>query len=368
MYSTVRSGLLLLALTVPSVTAAQQAGPSLPTFPAEPTPSVSPGVQFPGSPPSGDLTLPATSICYWTVSSRGLPQEPTQCASHRLRYYERLADGTLQPTSREAMIAELVPGVPIGIFIHGSFVDAASHRSESAHTYNWIRHSASHLPAHFIFYTWPSEAMCNSIASANPVAVNERGRWADYNAFYLSDLIAHLPHESPICLVGHSHGARVTIATMHLIAGGEIDGRTYPDDTGTNRRYRAVLAAGALDRHWLNPGERYDFAIRRVEGVLNMVNTTDAALHFYPLRHVFSRKAIAVTGLTRWDRHRLGGQGNKVIDYDVTTLVGLGHFWPNYYDEPQIGRAISPYVYFTDSQLTPVYDLAGVPPLRIPEP
>lgn len=353
--------LVLLVHAGPAAVRAQETLPSFPQFPPEAQPGSAPSLHETEGSPTGDLTLPVETTCYWTVSSRGLPQEPTHSASHRLGYYERLADGTLQATSREAMIAQLSPGVPICIFIHGSFVDAASHRSESAHTYNWIRRSAPQLPAHFIFYTWPSEAMCNAVASANPVAVNDRGRWAEHNAFYLADLIAHLPHESPICLVGHSHGARVTIATLHLIAGGEINGGTYPHDTGGTRRYRAVLAAGALDRHWLNPGQRYDFAIRRVEGILNMVNATDAALHFYPLRQAFSRKALAVTGLTRWDRHRLGEQGNKVIDYDVTTLVGLGHFWPNYYEQPQIGRAISPYVYFTDSSLTPTYDLAVVP-------
>lgn len=343
--------LLLVVFVAPAVCTAQPAFLPL-------GPEVAPGGEIS---PAADTGAASGGPCYWTISSRCLPQEPTHCASNQLGYYERLADGTLQATTREAMTTQLTPGVPICIFIHGSFVDAASHRSESAHTYNWIRRSAPHLPAHFLFYTWPSEAMCNAMASANPVAVNERGRWAENNAFYLADLIAHLPHESPICLVGHSHGARVTIATLHLIAGGEINGQTYPYDTGSNRRYRAVLAAAALDRHWLNPGERYDFAVCRVEGMLNLVNATDVALHFYPLRHAFSRKAIAVTGVTRWDRHRLAGQGNKIIDYDVTTLVRLGHFWPNYYEEPQIGRAISPYVYFTDSQLTPTYDLIGMP-------
>jgi hypothetical protein len=364
MLRTLRSRLpliVLLVLAVPVAIGAQETLPSFPQFLPEPPPGTSPSLPGTEGSPSGNLTQPAATTCYWTVSSRGLPQEPTHCASDRLGYYERLGDGTLRATSREAMIAQLSPGVPICIFIHGSFVDAATHRSESAHTYNWIRRSAPHLPAHFIFYTWPSEARNNTIASANPVLVNERGRWAENNAFYLADLIAHLPHESPICLVGHSHGARVTLATLHLIAGGAINGRTNPHDTGGDRRYRAVLAAGAVDRHWLNPGERYDFAIRRVEGILNMVNATDAALHFYPLRQAFSRKAIAVSGLTRWDRHRLGELGNKVIDYDVTTLVGLGHFWPNYYEEPQIGRAISPYVYFSDSNLIQTHNLTVAP-------
>lgn len=324
--------------------------------------SSDPGFAEPGFGDMGPQQGHAVSLpCYWTVSSRGLPQEPTSCASSQLAYFERAQDGCLQTTTREAMVSQFIPGVPICIFIHGSFVDAESHQLESAYTYNWIRRAAPQLPAHIIFYTWPSEARFNTLASANPIAVNQRGRWAENNAFFVTDLIAHLPPESPVCLVGHSHGARVTVATLHLIAGGQIAGKTYPYDTGCNRRYRAVLAAGAIDRNWLNPGERYDFAVRRVEGILNTVNRTDLALHFYPMRRIFSRKAIAVTGVTRWDQKRLGHLANKVIDYDVTERIGMGHFWPNYYEEPSIGLAISPYVYFTDCQLNPTYTLAAGP-------
>lgn len=323
------------------------------------SPFTVPAQSIPAHPVPSESQPVLASTCYWTVSSRGLPQEETSCPSSRLGYYERLSDGTLQITTRDVMLSHFQPGIPICIFIHGSFVDAASHRKESADTYNWIRRAAPHLPAHIIFYTWPSEARYNALASANPIAVNQRGRWAENNAFYLADLIAYLPPESPVCLVGHSHGARVTLATLHLAAGGEIAGRQSLCQSNSVRRYRAVLAAGAVDRHWLNPGERYDLAVHRAEGILNMVNRTDGALHFYPMRRVFSRKAITITGLTRWDRYRLGPLAAKVIDYDVTPIIGLGHFWPNYYEQPSLAVAISPYVYFTDARLNPTCGLVS---------
>ena len=295
---------------------------------------------------SPSLDSAVATACYWVVSSRGLPQSVGNCGSGHLGYFERRPDGSLDRTSRDAMAGQLIPGVPICIFIHGSFVTAASHKRESAQTYDWIRRPAPHVPLQVLFYTWPSEARHNNLASLNSVAVNQRGYWAETNAFYLCDLIAHLPRECPICLVGHSHGARVAVAALHLIAGGRIAGRAYGGETGVGRRYNAVLAAGAFDRHWLNPGERYDFAVCQAERILNLVNRTDAALHFYHLSRPFARRAIGATGLTRWDRHRLGALGNKVIDSDVTRAVRLGHFWPNYYEQPMLADRIASYVYF----------------------
>ena len=69
---------------------------------------------------------------------------------------------------------------------------------------------------------------------------------------------------------------------------------------------------------------------------------------FYPLRRPFSRQAIGETGITLWDRARLGILSIRAIDLDVSPLIGLGHTWPYYYNEPRIARAIVPYTHFAD--------------------
>lgn len=283
--------------------------------------------------------------CYWIASSRGLPQNAAMNRCRNLDYFHRLPDGCLQRTSLPMLTSQIVPGVPVCIFIHGAFVDAESHQYESARTYNWIRQAAPHLPVQVIFYTWPSDA---SHKALSPLLVNQRGIWAANNAFYLADLIGQLPPDCPVCLVGHSHGARTVVATLHLVGGGEIGGYTYPYNTGAHRRYRAVLAAAAFDRHWLNPGQKYDRAMSQVEGIVNLQNRGDWALNLYPLRRPFSRKAIGATGFTYWDRSHLGQASCKAVDLDVTYYVGLSHTWPHYYEEPTIGHAIVPYTYFVD--------------------
>ena len=293
---------------------------------------------------SEPLTVPAP--IYWIASSRRLPQELSHHSGQPLELFERLPDGRMNRTDLPAMQSQIIPGVPVCIFIHGTFVSSESHQQESAHTYHWVRRAAPHLPLHIIFYTWPSdtENMWTSL-----LLVNQRGRWAENNAFYLARLIAQLPAESPICLIGHSHGARAAVATLHLVGGGPVGGRTCPYDTGAVRRYRAVLAAAAIDRHWLNPGEKYERALCRAEGILNLLNPGDTALHVYPLRRPFSRKAIGATGFTLWDRVRLGALNGKAIDLDVSPFIGLGHTWPFYYNEPRIAQSIVPYAYFADA-------------------
>ncbi len=300
----------------------------------------------PSFPAAGEPGLAvAADPCYWIVSSRKLPQELPPRAHQPLQVLERHPDGTLLPSDLGSLRSRIVPGVPVCIFVHGTFVDMEWHQRESARTYDWVRQAAPDRPLHVIFYTWPSDT---DSTWRSPLLVKQRGRWAENNAFYLAGFIAQLPAECPVSFVGHSHGARAVVATLHVLGGGTIGGYSSSDDTGRARRYRAVLAAGALDRHWLNPGQRYEQALPRAEGILNLRNPGDLALHYYPLRKPFGHKAIGETGFTLWDRVRLGALNPKALDLDVSPFIGLGHTWPHFYGEPRIARAIVPYTHFAD--------------------
>ncbi|MBX3437050.1 MAG: hypothetical protein KF861_06140 [Planctomycetaceae bacterium] len=292
-----------------------------------------------GPPPS------VPEVNYWIVSSRKMPQEAPWSVTQPLEVFQRLPDGSLLQHDMTGMTSRFTPGVPVCIFIHGTFVSADTHQRESVRTYQWVRDSAPQCPLHVIFYTWPSDT---DNTWMSPLLINLRGEWAENNGFYLASLIAQLPPESPVCLVGHSHGGRAVASTLHLLGGGQIKGYTLPQNVGATRRYRAVLAAAAFDRHWLNPGQRYERALCGVEGLVNLRSSGDLVLHVYPLRRPLSRKAIGETGFTLWDRARLGPLNPKAIDLDVSPFLGLGHTWPYFYSEPRIAAAIVPYTYFVD--------------------
>ena len=216
--------------------------------------------------------------------------------------------------------------------------------TDSAQTYRWLRQAAPCQPLHIIFYTWASD----DGGCLPHLRVNRLGRRASLNGFYLADLVSKVSVDHPICLIGHSHGTRMVLAALHSMAGGVVEGRVLAGGVQSPRQIRVVLAAAAIDHDWLNPTERYGRALYQAEAVLNLRNRIDFPLLFYPLRRPISGKALAISGLTARDRESLGDGNQKIVDYSVTDLVGVGHIWAHYYNQPKIADAIRHYVYFDD--------------------
>jgi hypothetical protein len=42
----------------------------------------------------------------------------------------------------------------------------------------------------------------------------------------------------------------------------------------------------------------------------------------------------------------MGENYNKVRDVEVTSVLGLKHIWPWFYNQPQIGELLTPYLFF----------------------
>lgn len=314
-------------------------GQLLPPAPVEAAPVVP---QLPGQP------SPVRGPCdpdYWIVSTRCAEAEVEAGVSYNYQVYR--FDGPVpgRGSSMDELLASLQPGVPVCFMAHGSFVTWDSMLNDSAQTYRWLRRAAPCQPVHIIFYTWASDDMTCSIPG---LRVNLLGRRASLNGFYLADLITKVSCQHPVCVVGHSHGTRMVAAALHSMGGGAVEGRFFAGGPQPPRRIRVVLAAAAIDHDWLNPNERFGLALNQSEAIINLRNHSDLPLTFYPLRRPISGKALAVSGLTRHDRASMGPASQKVIDYDVTQLVGVGHIWANYYTQPRIADAIRHYVYFDE--------------------
>lgn len=281
---------------------------------------------------------------YWMVSSRCSVQNihERRRGPWGLIVQELHCDGTSRGSSITELSSQLVPGVPVCIFVHGSFVELPNQYVEAAGFYSAVR-GRNATPLQMIFFTWPSDGPYSGCFAAD-VAV--RGRQADFNGFHLAYLISQIPESCPICMVGHSHGSRVILSASHLAGGGTIEGYSFPYSTGPQRRMRVVLAAGAMDHHWLNPGQRYECALNRIECLLNLQNRHDLALAAYPLSRPLARRAVARSGFTSRDAELLGWNAAKLRDCDVTDLVGPKHYWPYYYRQPGIVSAMIPYIYF----------------------
>ncbi|HUG93305.1 MAG TPA: alpha/beta hydrolase [Planctomycetaceae bacterium] len=285
---------------------------------------------------------------YWIVSTRRCSQEGRpHCPAGTYDYFHVGPGGRPQFLDEPSFQAWLTPGVPVCVVVHGSFTNWSDAVEGSARMSEWIRSAAPDRPLHVVFFTWPSEG--DEWWLLPPVNVGVLGRRAEFNGFYLADLISRIPPAHPVSLFGHSHGARVVTSAVHLKAGGLVQGQRLSHAEALGRRYRVVLAAAAVDQHWLSPGGRYACAMARVERLVNLRNRNDIALAVYPLRRVLSGLPLGRSGFRPIDRAQFRRLGLAVAELDVTGLLDTGHLWDNYYRRPEIARSIAPYLYFTDA-------------------
>jgi hypothetical protein len=287
-------------------------------------------------------TIPA-DCGYWIVSTEQSPQSfddslPHFCAT--VKRYDQCHG--VRAASLNELLGSLTPGIPVCVMVHGSFMDSGSVVPESQRTWQWLRHGAGGRPFHLIYFRWPSWRLPTALINIDIAIL---GRRASRNGFYLAELLQMLPPESPVSLLGHSHGTRVISAAAHLLAGGRVEDYCLANRIPRVQPLRAVFAASAIDHDWLNPGERFDRALWSLQCVLNLQNRHDPALLLYPARRIGSRRALGQTGLTAQDRRALGSRSCQVRDLDVTELIGCRHLWPVWTAEHSLACRASSYLF-----------------------
>ncbi len=262
-----------------------------------------------------------------------------QCREVIHRYQQ---DRRYHPTDIKSLVASLKPGVPVCIVVHGSFVKTKEFYSQSVNHYQRILASANDRPLHFIAVHWPSDP---GVLITPIQQVRELGNRAEYNGIYLARLISRIPPENPVCLVGHSHGCRLIASALQLQGGGAVQG-VVVENPYPQRRMRAVFGAAAVEQNWLNPTQRYGCALNRIEFLLNIKNCRDTVLKLYTLTEPYRPRTIGQAGFRVQDLVQINTQAGKIVEYDVTNLVGTGHMISHYASHSQIRTTYLPYVYF----------------------
>jgi esterase/lipase superfamily enzyme len=287
----------------------------------------------------------AEAADYWIVSSR---QCKGRASGHNgcLQFLHRTPDRKLTDRGRDAFLSSIRADQPVCFVVHGSYNWWHDVVNESQRINRWIRSASPASPVQVVFFTWPSDG---NMPYLFPVDIAVLGRKASQHSIYLANLIGKLPPEQPVCLLGHSHGARASVAALHLLGGGAIeDGEVLAPGYSTPRHLRAVLVAAAIDRNWLNPGQRYGQALQVPEQILLMRNSRDATLAIYPLRKAGSGRALGRDGLALEDRFALDRMGKKVVELDAAQFAGPNHSFADYHEHPELASAITPYVYFQE--------------------
>ncbi|HBH50756.1 MAG TPA: hypothetical protein DDY91_02575 [Planctomycetaceae bacterium] len=284
---------------------------------------------------------------YWIVSSREARLAPGAVDSSRdLVYYYRTPH-TMQSFPREVFLQTLRTDRPTCFTIHGSYNYWPDVLSESVRSLRWVQQSARGCEVQFVYYSWPADGYAHLVF---PLELMAMGRRASRHSLYLANLMSQFPPDQPICLVGHSHGARCSVGALHTLGGGALeDGSRLPAGSPVPRRINAVLLAAAVDHDWLNPGERYGAALRVVDRMLVMQNERDSWLNAYPLKDLMgNRQALGQGGFQESDTVRMNDQMGKITVIDASPFAGRSHDFRSFYSRPELAEAISPFVCFEE--------------------
>lgn len=233
---------------------------------------------------------------------------------------------------------------PVILLVHGSYITATQAATECRQIRDGLRAAGALPPGTLVVeFDWPSQ-----VTDANPVRDgNEKGRRAHLAGYHLARFLQEFPPGSRVSLVGHSHGGLVVLAALHLLGGGTLsDGEsaTRLPEPGLDARLRASLIAPAVDRHWLDPGERLECALTVADGIFCLFNRLDPVLPVHPLgRYSDHRRALGKTGMSPHELGLLGARMARYRQRDITRELGARHTFTGSVARPTIARSLLPY-------------------------
>jgi hypothetical protein len=238
----------VMAVPLSSTTVAQSDVPPVPDMVVPDLPDNVTDLSAGASTPAIDISTETTPVLpapgYWIVSTAASPQSFDECRPMFRPVVTRFDDCIGYRRSHISELQQsLIPGVPVCIVVHGSFMDPPSIAPESRATWNWLRNGRRDLPLQVIYLSWPSDETLAGLIGLNVTRLGDR---AGRNGFYLASLVQMLPPESPLCLLGHSHGSRVIASSLHLMGGGVVEGYRHSCANCLGRQIRVVFAARRL--------------------------------------------------------------------------------------------------------------------------
>lgn len=321
--------------------------PPTPAVPAAPPEFYDPvwenGGVPPNAAPSRKAKLPPN---YWVISSRKCPQAGSPCTADQCTqfyYFGPTGPGGLR--NPDDFYNSLRPDVPVCIMVHGSLIEWEQMLDEGHQTYEWLKAAQPNTPFQMVFMTWPSNRPLTIVA---PVDFSILGRRSSFNGLYLARVLSRMPADTSVSLIGHSHGARLVVSALNLIGGGDAYGYRIAPRSTPWPRMRAVMAAAALDHHWLDPNERYGNALDHTESLVNLRNRNDFALRLYLLKVPIGSESLGRVGFSSRDQQLLGANYTKVRDVEVSSILGARHIWPWFYSQPGLARTLTPYLFFQE--------------------
>jgi hypothetical protein len=284
----------------------------------------------PAAPAVGaDPATPAGDV--WLISTRGLPYPCSQHGVSQQVGFQRLDESCFVAATREEFLATLDPSQTTCFFVHGNRIAPSDAYALGLSFRRKIGTGA--VPFRFVIWSWPSERIPGPLRDARTKASR-----ADGEAYYLGSVLAELPSNARVSLIGYSFGARTVTGSLHLLAGGMVQGNSLGTAADSMVHPRAVLIAAAMPRVWLLPGGAHGLAPLQAEQLLLFYNPRDPALKHFPL--VASPGHPTALGFEGVSSRLLGPAGSLLRQYNVAGSVGRSHSLSNYLDSAGIMATI----------------------------
>ncbi len=280
------------------------------------------GNRAPGAPPAGSQANNAKTQSLWLVSTREAPQcGGLEQAAADIHCWQWKTDGGWIPREAKAVSAAAGPSVPVVVFVHGSWNSADEAVEYGWGVYQMLRPDAGDRPFRCVIWSWPSDRQSRRI---RPDMQRQQAD-TDAESYYLAKWLAALPAKTPVCLIGHSFGARIVTGSLQLLAGGQVAGRSLaagrsPANPPTPRPLRAMLLAAAIDSNWLLLGHRNGLALTAAQRVFITRNPCDRVLRWYP--RLYGRGGPEAIGLVG---PLLSERAKSVEVVDVSGSMGSMH-------------------------------------------
>ncbi|MBX7165364.1 MAG: alpha/beta hydrolase [Pirellulales bacterium] len=270
---------------------------------------------------------PGCRATLWLVNTRA---SCSSAGAQPLHYFVGDGHGHWIPVGLEQFRSTDQPGVPTVVFIHGNRYDEQDALIVGQAMFvRLVRELGNGRPLRFVIWSWPSERIYGALRRD----VREKANRGEAEGCVVAQFVGQIPGEVPVCLLGHSYGARVIVTCLHHLAQVESRAPTAPAPAR-----RAVLMAGALDCGWIAPGGAYGMALWAVEHAVVMYNPNDVALKWYPL--LWGRggpPALGYTGLPGSVQAKFAG---RVEQLDVEPFVGRRHRFAEYLAADEIWATI----------------------------
>jgi len=297
----------------------------------------------------------------WFVSTHWAApagQVHTGGQEERISYYRLSPDDTWEPADRDEFLRTTEPAVPTTVYIHGNRTGPSEAVCDAWRIYRRMERDAAGRPFRLVVWSWPAGRVCRRPR----LDLRTKACYSDTQAYYLARLLADMPRDARVALVGYSYGARVITGALHILAGGEVAGRRLEDgslgisdngaphgeqpekNAGERTPFRVVLVAAALDAGSLLPGCRNGLATTQVDRILVTRNGCDRVLRWYP--RLYGRGGPEAMGYA--GACRCGSTCEKIEQVDVTCSVGRNHDWASYTCSGPLMQRLAEYTFLED--------------------